>query len=191
MPTVPAVATKADIAELRTELYDVRTELKTEIALVRTELKTEIALVRTELKTEIGEVRADVAVLKADVAELKTDVAELKTDVAELKTDVAQLKTDVAELKTDVAVLKTDVAELKSDFRGLVTLVIEQFAESRRETERHIKAAMEETRAWLRVANDEVRAIADTQHGLGARQDTLRTEFDVHRIDPSAHRGGG
>ena len=64
-------ATKADIAALKTDIAELKTELKTEVAA----LKTDVAELRTELKTE--------------VAGLKTDVAELRT---ELKTDIAQMQ---------------------------------------------------------------------------------------------------
>lgn len=48
------VATKADLAEARTEL-------KTDIAEVRTELKADIAEVKAELKTDIATLRADMS----------------------------------------------------------------------------------------------------------------------------------
>lgn len=49
------LATKADLALLRTEIADVRTE----IAELKTELKSEIAELRIELKTEIAETKTD------------------------------------------------------------------------------------------------------------------------------------
>ena len=45
------LATKIDIAEVRTEIAELRTEMKTDIAGVR----TEIAELRTELKAEIAQ----------------------------------------------------------------------------------------------------------------------------------------
>jgi predicted nucleic acid-binding Zn-ribbon protein len=61
------LATKADLAGVRTEIAELKTELKTEIA----ELRTEIAGVRTELKTEIAELRTE---LKSEIAEMRTDL---------------------------------------------------------------------------------------------------------------------
>lgn len=52
--TLPHLATKADLAE-------VRTELKSDIAGVRTELKSDIAGVRTELKSDIGGLQTAIA----------------------------------------------------------------------------------------------------------------------------------
>ena len=45
---------RSDIAQVKIEVAQVKTELKTEIAQVKTELKTEIAQVKIELKTEIN-----------------------------------------------------------------------------------------------------------------------------------------
>jgi hypothetical protein len=79
------LASKDDVALsgalLRTELAEVRTE----IADLRTELKTEIADLRTELKTDIAELRIDLEKLRADV---KTDVESVSTEVAILRGDL-------------------------------------------------------------------------------------------------------
>ena len=64
--TVPHLATKADLA-------GVRTELKEEISSLRTELKGEIAGIRTELKGEITSVRMD---LTRDIADVKVALAD-------------------------------------------------------------------------------------------------------------------
>ena len=61
--TEDSVATKLDIAELKTEIADLRAELKTEIA----ELRTGIAELRADLKTEIAAVRGEIATLKVDM----------------------------------------------------------------------------------------------------------------------------
>ena len=61
------VATKEDIAELRTEL------------------KTDIAEVRTELKTDIGEVRVEIGGLRG---ELKEEHAKLRTDFEKFRADM-------------------------------------------------------------------------------------------------------
>jgi uncharacterized protein YceH (UPF0502 family) len=57
---LPELATKAEVAELRTdtktEIADLRTETRTEIAAVRTEM----AALRTELKSEIAELRIEI-----------------------------------------------------------------------------------------------------------------------------------
>jgi len=63
------MATKADIAILRTEIAEVGTELKEDIAQVR----SEVAGVRTELKENIAQVRTE---LKQEIAELRTEMRE-------------------------------------------------------------------------------------------------------------------
>ena len=93
------LATKADVAALRTEM-------KADVA----ELRGDVAALRTETKADIAELKGDVAALRT---ETKADVAELKGDVAALRTET---KADVAELKGDVAALRT---ETKAAIAGL------------------------------------------------------------------------
>ena len=69
------LATRADIADLRTETAELRAELKTEIAELRTELKTELAELRTELKTDIAHLRT----------EARTDSARLEVELKSIR----------------------------------------------------------------------------------------------------------
>lgn len=85
----------ASTANVRTEIAEVRTD----VAELKAELKGDIASVRSELKGDISELRAE---LKGDMAGLRS---ELKSDMAELR---AELKSDMAELRT----------ELKLDFQA-------------------------------------------------------------------------
>jgi uncharacterized coiled-coil DUF342 family protein len=68
------LATKGDLAEVRTEIADLRTELKTEIA----EVRTEIAGLRSELKTEIAQLRSE---LRTEIAAVRTEMAEMKAEL--------------------------------------------------------------------------------------------------------------
>lgn len=63
--TLPHLATKAELAE-------VKTELKAEISEVKTELKTEHAESRTEFRSQLGNVREEVAELRGMVSRLPT-----------------------------------------------------------------------------------------------------------------------
>jgi gas vesicle protein len=76
------LATKSDIAELRTdlktEIAGLRSDLKAEIAEVRSVLKAEIAEVRSDLKTEIADVRSD---LRAVELRLETKIESVKSDI--------------------------------------------------------------------------------------------------------------
>ncbi|HMK89064.1 MAG TPA: DUF1640 domain-containing protein [Methylocystis sp.] len=65
------LATKADIAA-------VRTDLRTEIAAVRAELRTEFAAVRAELRTEIAAVRAE---LRETELRLEAKIEGVKSDI--------------------------------------------------------------------------------------------------------------
>ena len=77
------VATKAEVADLKTEL-------KTDIADLKTELKTDVANLKTELKT--------------DIAKLETKLADLKTDMTQLQVRLMTWTTVLAGII--IAVLK-------------------------------------------------------------------------------------
>ena len=60
------VATKGDLAVLRAEMAEMRSELKTELADLRAELKTDMAELRSELKSDIADYRSEVITELAD-----------------------------------------------------------------------------------------------------------------------------
>ncbi|MGG2141670.1 DUF1640 domain-containing protein [Symbiopectobacterium sp. RP] len=68
---VADVATKADIAEVKRDIADVRKDLSAEIADVRKDLSAEIADVRKDLSAEIADVRKD---LSAEIADVRKDM---------------------------------------------------------------------------------------------------------------------
>ena len=75
------VATKTDIAELRADVVTVRAEIgKLEAA-----TKADLAEVKTELKAEIAAVKADISEVKIDIDKLesstKAEIAGVKADV--------------------------------------------------------------------------------------------------------------
>ena len=63
--------------------------VRTEVAVLR----TDVAELRTEVRTDVAELRTEV---RADVAELRTEV---RSDVAELRTDMADLRERMARLE--------------------------------------------------------------------------------------------
>jgi len=113
------LASKADLAPVRSEIGDLKTELKTEIADVRSDLKTAVAEVRTVLKAEIAELRTE---LKDEIAgsraEVKTEIAGLRT---ELKNEIAELRT---ELKAEIAQTNTTLLKWILGAIGLQAIVI-------------------------------------------------------------------
>jgi hypothetical protein len=72
------LATKSDVAEVRTEVAALRTELKGDIAGLRTELKGDISALRTELKGDIAGLRSET---KFDNASLRADLELLRRDL--------------------------------------------------------------------------------------------------------------
>ena len=58
------LATKADVAALRTELKADVAELKGDVAALRTELKTDVAALRTETKAAIASLRAELGTIR-------------------------------------------------------------------------------------------------------------------------------
>lgn len=78
---------KANIDNLVT-----KTEFHKEIA----EIRMDIAELRSELKQDIAELRSE---LKQDIAELHTEIAELRS---EYKQDIAELRTEIVALRADL-----------------------------------------------------------------------------------------
>lgn len=119
------MATKEDLASVRTELKgdidSVRTDLKDDIGSVRTELKGDIGSLKTELKGDIDSVRTD---LKGDIAALDAKVDKLalatqqdvltmlkhidkKTDVLpRIEEKIYVLNNRMLEDETDISLLK-------------------------------------------------------------------------------------
>ena len=78
----PEGATKADVAEAKSEL-------QVEIAHFRAEVKADITELRTELKGDIAGLRAE---LKGDIADLR---AETKADIGDVKVCISGLETRI------------------------------------------------------------------------------------------------
>ena len=91
---LPELARRSDVAEVRTEMADFRTEVK-----------TEMADFRTEVKTEMVSVKADVAVLSGRMDRVEQDLKELKVSVDKLETRVAETETRLIRWMIGVGVL--------------------------------------------------------------------------------------
>ena len=109
---------KANIDNLVT-----KTEFHKEIA----EIRMDIAELRSELKQDIAELRSE---LKQDIAELHTEIAELrseyKQDIAELRTEIVALRADLQnEIKDGFAKMNRIVIQwLIGFFTSLVILIL-------------------------------------------------------------------
>ncbi|MBM3120280.1 MAG: hypothetical protein FJ006_12195 [Chloroflexi bacterium] len=79
------LATKADLAGLRTELVETREVLRGEIVAVRTEMRTEMAELRTEMRSEMAELRTEMAEMRATMTTLATkdELASLELRLTE------------------------------------------------------------------------------------------------------------
>ena len=67
-----------EIAEIRMDIAELRSELKQEIAEVRSELKQDIAELRSENKQDIAELRTEIVALRADLQnEMKDGFAKM------------------------------------------------------------------------------------------------------------------
>ena len=79
---LPELARRSDVAEIRVELAEFRTESRTEL----TEFKTEI-------RAELADVKADVAVLDTRLDRVEQDVKDLKVSVDNLEIVVSKMET--------------------------------------------------------------------------------------------------
>ena len=75
-----SVATKGDMAELRTELKGDIAELRADMTALRTELKGDIATTKADIAAVQAKLEADIAAVQA---KLEADIAAVKTDMAE------------------------------------------------------------------------------------------------------------
>ena len=75
------VSTKADVAEVKADIGELRAEAKADITEVRSEIaevKADVAQLRTETKADIGEVKADISQLKGDLSALTSRVTAIQ-----------------------------------------------------------------------------------------------------------------
>ena len=106
------VATRRDLAELRSEL-------KGDIDALRSEVKGDINALRSELKGDIEALRAE---LKRDIEALR---AELKGDINALRAEMGQLR---SEMRGEISALRAEIAQLRaeasSNFRWIIGTIL-------------------------------------------------------------------
>jgi inorganic triphosphatase YgiF len=103
------VATRTDLAAVKTELSvdiaAVKTELSVDIAAVKTELSVEIAAVKTELSAEIAAVKTELSVKTAAVdTRLTTVEHKLRVEIQTAKHDVLRWMVGMAFAQTGLTV---------------------------------------------------------------------------------------
>ena len=104
---VAQLATKADVAELRTELVETRETLRAEIAALRANMAT---------KDELAETRNEISALRANMA-TKEELAETMAEIAALRSNMAT-KDELAEtretLRAEMAALELRLTDKMS-----------------------------------------------------------------------------
>ena len=105
------LATKADLAQLGSEL-------RAEIAETRTELSA-------ELHTEINKVRSEIAETRTELsAELHTEINKVRTEIAETRAELrAELNTEINKVRTEIAETRAEIAGLRAEAKGDIKLV--------------------------------------------------------------------
>ena len=73
---------------------------KNDLAILKTELKTDINELKVELKTDINELKVE---LKADITALKTDIYNL-----ELKLE-SKIEHEISEVKSEIKAINTNI----------------------------------------------------------------------------------
>ena len=101
------LATKADLAQLGTEL-------RSEMAETRTELSAELHTEINKVRTEIAETRAELS------AELHTEINKVYTEINKVRTEIAESR---AELHTEINKVRTEIAGLRAEAKGDIKLV--------------------------------------------------------------------
>ena len=101
------LATKADLAQLGTEL-------RSEMAETRTELSAELHTEINKVRTEIAETRAELS------AELHTEINKVYTEINKVRTEIAESR---AELHTEINKVRTEIAGLRAETKGDIKLV--------------------------------------------------------------------
>jgi hypothetical protein len=102
------VATKTDIAGVKTDLVAVKTGLSVDIAAVKTGLSVDIAAVKTELSVEIAAVRTELAAVRT---ELSVKIAAVETGLTtvehKLQVEIQTAKHDVLRWMVGMAFAQT------------------------------------------------------------------------------------
>jgi SMC interacting uncharacterized protein involved in chromosome segregation len=102
--TLPNLATKAEVADMRSdltrEISDLRTEMTADISGLRTEMTAEISGLRTEMTADISGLRAEVS---RDISGLRNDNISLRADIT---TEIGGLR---VEMTKEIGALRTEM----------------------------------------------------------------------------------
>jgi phage host-nuclease inhibitor protein Gam len=130
--TLPHLATKAEVSDLRAEMHRemgmLRTDVHDEIGALRSEVHDEIGTLRTELHNEIGTLRTEV---HDEIGTLRTEVHnEIGTLRTEVHDEIGTLRTEVHD---EIGTLRGEVHQEIGAFRAEVN---NKFDTAQQESER-------------------------------------------------------
>jgi hypothetical protein len=87
LATIPHLATKADVADVRSAVAELRAEMLSEFGSVRTEMSSEFGSMRAEMSSEFGSVRTEMSSEFGSVrTEMSTGFGALRTEMAARET---------------------------------------------------------------------------------------------------------
>ena len=98
---------------------------KADLAQLGSELRTEIAESRAELHTEINKVRSEIAEARTELsAELHAEINKVRTEIAETRAELrAELNTQINKVQTEIAETRAEIAGLRAEAKGDIKLV--------------------------------------------------------------------
>ena len=98
---------------------------KADLAQLGSELRTEIAESRAELHTEINKVRSEIAEARTELsAELHAEINKVRTEIAETRAELrAELNTEINKVRTEIAETRAEIAGLRAEAKGDIKLV--------------------------------------------------------------------
>ncbi len=97
---IEGVATKADVAGLRTEVAPEISGLRAEMKSEFSDVRAEIAELRAETKSEFSDVRAEIADVRAEMKSEFSDVrAEMKSEFSDVRAEIADVRAEMAKLE--------------------------------------------------------------------------------------------
>jgi hypothetical protein len=105
--TLPHLATRAEVAAMRSEIHagvtSVRSEIHAEATTVRSEIRAEVTSVRSEIHAEVASVRSEIR------AEITTVRSEINKDISGLRADVDQKLSGMDQRLSDMTLKLSDM----------------------------------------------------------------------------------
>lgn len=110
---------RAEVAGLRENIAEQRTETRSEIQALRTEMRSEIQALRAVMRSEIQELRTEIAGQSAETSsEIQALRSENREDIQALRAVIDEVKLDVVQIKARVENIERRLLDIELvDFR--------------------------------------------------------------------------